>query len=110
MDKEIHLKVLRLLEEDPDVTQRELAKQLGVSLGKTNYCIKALIEKGFIKARNFSNSNKKQAYLYVLTPSGIEAKASITVKFLKRKIQEYATLKAEIEALQQEVDSSDVRH
>ena len=98
--QEIHLKVLRHLEENPDVTQRELAKELGISLGKANYCLKALIEKGWIKANNFKNNNNKAAYAYLLTPKGIESKAQITVRFLKRKIAEYEALKSEIEQLQ----------
>ena len=104
MDQEIHLKVLRHLERNPDVTQRELAEHLGVSLGKANYCLKALIEKGFVKARNFKNSNRKSAYLYVLTPQGIEEKARISVAFLRRKMREYEQLKQEIAQLEKEVN------
>jgi EPS-associated MarR family transcriptional regulator len=103
-DQEIHLKVLRHLDSNPNVTQRELAEHLGVSLGKANYCLKALIEKGFIKAQNFKNSKCKSAYLYVLTPKGINEKACISVAFLRRKLDEYEQLKCEIEQLQQEVD------
>ena len=102
--QEIHLKVLRELEENPEITQRELAQNLGVSLGKANYCLKALIEKGFVKARNFHNSNNKRAYLYVLTPQGLEAKARISVAFLRRKVEEYERLKAEIAQLEREVN------
>ena len=102
--QEIHLKVLRHIEGNPEVTQRELAKSLGVSLGKTNYCLKALIDRGFIKARNFHNSNNKSAYLYKLTPKGIEAKARISVAFLRRKMEEYERLKVEIEQLRDEVN------
>jgi EPS-associated MarR family transcriptional regulator len=105
-DPEIHLKVLRELEDNPEITQRELAQSLGVSLGKVNYCLKALIKKGFIKARNFHNSNNKRAYLYVLTPQGIEAKARISVAFLRRKMQEYERLKAEIAQLEREVNGN----
>jgi EPS-associated MarR family transcriptional regulator len=101
--QEIHLKVLRHIEAHPDVTQRELAQHLGISLGKANYCLKALIEKGWIKANNFKNSNHKAAYAYLLTPSGIEQKAHITVLFLKRKMQEYEQLKQELADLEQEV-------
>lgn len=104
MDQEIHLKVLRHLEENPDVTQRELAEHLGVSLGKANYCLQALIGKGFVKARNFKNSNRKSAYLYVLTPKGIEEKARISVSFLRRKMQEYEQLRQEIAQLELEVN------
>jgi EPS-associated MarR family transcriptional regulator len=103
-NQEIHLKVLRHIEVNPEVTQRELASELGVSLGKANYCLKALMDKGFIKARNFRNSNHKRAYLYKLTPTGIEAKARISVSFLRRKMQEYEQLKGEIEQLQNEVN------
>jgi EPS-associated MarR family transcriptional regulator len=104
INQEIHLKVLRHIEVNPEVTQRELASALGVSLGKANYCLKALMDKGFIKARNFRNSNNKRAYLYKLTPTGIEAKARISVSFLRRKMQEYEQLKSEIEQLQDEVN------
>lgn len=103
MEQEIHLKVMRKVEENPAITQRELAAQLGISLGKANYCLKELIKKGFIKARNFQNSNNKRAYLYILTPHGIEAKARISVAFLQRKIEEYEQLKQEIMQLEQEM-------
>jgi len=101
---EVHYRLLKALEEQPDATQRELAGKLGVSLGKTNYCIRALLEKGWIKAKNFKNSKNKLAYSYLLTPSGIEARARITARFLKRKIGEYEALKAEIEQLTAEVE------
>jgi EPS-associated MarR family transcriptional regulator len=105
--QEIHLKVLRHLEENPEVSQRELAEVLGVSLGKTNYCLKALINKGLIKASNFKNNANKRAYLYVLTPKGIETKARVSVRFLRRKIEEYDALKLEIEQLKAEVNTHD---
>ena len=105
MEKEIHLKVLRILEENPKVTQREMARNLGVSLGKVNYCLKALINKGFIKARNFSVSKNKRAYLYKLTPKGIEEKSRISVHFLMQKTREYEALKTEIERLKDEVQA-----
>ena len=101
--QEIHLKVLRHLENDPEITQRALAKKLGISLGKANYCLKALIDKGLVKTDNFKNSNNKGAYLYILTPKGIEEKSRITIHFLKRKINEYVELRREIDELQQEV-------
>ena len=100
---DIHLKVLRHLEENPNVTQRELAEKLGISLGKTNYCMQALINRGLIKAKNFKNSANKRAYLYILTPKGIEAKAKISVRFLQRKIEEYESLSQEIEQLKTEL-------
>lgn len=100
---EYRYKILKELEANPEISQRELAKGLGISLGKTNFCIQALIEKGFVKARNFRNSQNKKAYMYYLTPKGMEAKASITLQFLKSKLAEYQTLKDEIERLQQEI-------
>jgi EPS-associated MarR family transcriptional regulator len=93
-------RILKTLESHPDISQRQLAEELNVSLGKINFCIKALIEKGMIKARNFSQSNNKKRYLYVLTPAGIESKAALTKRFLSRKISEYDALKIEIEELQ----------
>jgi EPS-associated MarR family transcriptional regulator len=105
--QETHLKVLRHLEEHPDVTQRELARELGISLGKANYCLKTLINKGLVKAKNFKNSNNKRAYLYILTPKGIEAKAKISVQFLRRKINEYEALRLEIEQLKTELKISE---
>ena len=102
--QETHLKVLRHLEENPNITQRELAEALGISLGKANYCLKALINKGMVKAKNFKNNANKRAYLYILTPKGIETKARISVNFLQRKMEEYEALKAEIKQLQTEVE------
>ena len=106
MSEEIHYHVLKHIEANPSITQRELAKELGVSVGKVNYCLKALIDKGWIKANNFKNSNKKLAYFYILTPSGIEQKAKITMNFLKRKISDYEELKKEIEILKNEVNDN----
>ena len=103
--QETHLNLLRRLEENPNVTQRKLAKELGISLGKANYCLKALINKGLIKAKNFKNSANKRAYLYILTPQGIEAKARISVRFLQRKMEEYEALRQEIEQLKTELKS-----
>ena len=99
---EYRYKILRQLEANPETTQRELANVLGISLGRANYCIQALIEKGLIKANNFRNSQNKKAYIYYLTPKGIKAKASITLQFLKYKMVEYQALKTEIEHLQHE--------
>jgi EPS-associated MarR family transcriptional regulator len=100
---ETHYKVLRHIEDNPEITQRELARDLGISLGKANYCLKALIEKGWVKANNFKNSNNKAAYAYLLTPKGIERKAQITVSYLKRKLEEYESIKQEIEQLKSEL-------
>ena len=101
--EDTHLRLLRLLEEKPELSQRDLARELGASLGKTNYCLNALIEKGWIKARNFRNNKNKLSYAYLLTPRGIESKAAITFQFLRRKMAEYEKLKREIELLQREV-------
>jgi EPS-associated MarR family transcriptional regulator len=101
--QETQLKVLRHLEDNPNVTQRELATELGISLGKTNYCLQALISKGMVKAKNFKNSANKRAYLYILTPKGIESKTRISVKFLQRKVEEYEALKMEIKQLKIEL-------
>jgi EPS-associated MarR family transcriptional regulator len=108
MSEEIHYHVLKHIEANPSITQRELAKELGVSVGKVNYCLKALIDKGWIKANNFKNSNKKLAYFYILTPSGMEQKAKITMNFLKRKMNDYEELKKEIEMLKSEVSTNGV--
>jgi len=99
---EIAYKLLKIIETEPQLSQREIAARMGVSLGKVNYCLKSLIEKGFIKARNFYNSNHKVGYVYMLTPSGLEEKASVTYRFLMRKMQEYEEIKAEIESLKAE--------
>jgi len=101
--EDTHFRLLKLLQAKPDLSQRDLARELGTSLGKVNYCLNALIDKGLVKVRNFRNSNNKLAYAYLLTPRGIESKATIAVQFLKRKMAEYESLKVEIEQLQREV-------
>ena len=95
---------MRILQENPDLNQRELAEKLGISVGGLNYCLKALMEKGMVKMKNFANSKNKFGYVYVLTPSGMAEKAAITQRFLQRKMDEYEALKAEIEALKAEVE------
>ena len=90
------------------MNQRDLSKVMGVSLGKTNYCIKALLNKGLIKMQNFRNNENKLAYVYLLTPAGVEEKARITVRFLKYKVQEYERLRIEIELLQREAEQKDL--
>ncbi|WP_370262368.1 MarR family EPS-associated transcriptional regulator [Limnobacter sp.] len=102
LQEDTNYRVMRLLEENPDLTQRELAEKLGVSVGGLNYCLKALMEKGLVKMKNFASSKNKFGYVYVLTPRGINEKARLTSAFLKRKMEEYETLKAEIETLQAE--------
>jgi EPS-associated MarR family transcriptional regulator len=106
IQEENHLKVLRLLEANPRMNQRDLADALGVSLGKTNYCLKALLAKGFIKMRSFRKSERKLAYAYLLTPVGIAEKAGLTARFLERKVAEYESLKVEIETLKFEVNEA----
>lgn len=101
---EIALQMLSRLDGKPNVSQRSLASDLGVSLGSVNYCLKALIEKGFIKAENFSKSNHKLGYAYLLTPAGIKEKAKLTASFLKRKQDEYHILEQEIAALKAEME------
>jgi EPS-associated MarR family transcriptional regulator len=100
LQEDMHFRLMRLLEQNPQVSQREIAEQLGMSLGSINYCIKALIEKGYIKVSNFNKNPNKLSYAYLLTSNGIVAKASLTGNFLKRKIAEYEALKSEIETLQ----------
>lgn len=102
---ESHLKVLRLLEADPSLSQRELADALGVSLGKANYCVRALLDKGLLKMQNFRNSRNKLAYAYLLTPAGIAAKAELTASFLKIKLRDYEALRREIEELRRDVQA-----
>ena len=96
---DVRFRVLRVLQDDPGLSQREIALALGVSLGAVNYCLRALTEKGQIKVRNFRSSSNKLRYAYILTPSGIAEKARLTGAFLTRKIAEYEALKAEIEVL-----------
>ena len=107
----IRFRVLRLLEANPTMQQRELAQELGVSLGKANYCLKALIDKGMLKMHNFQSNKRKLSYAYLLTPTGIAEKAALTGRFLQRKMDEYAALKAEIETLkrEQEQEESHIR-
>ena len=97
------LRLLREIKKSPELTQRELSTKLGISLGKVNFLLNALIRKGFVKAHNFKNSHNKKAYLYILTPHGLEEKAKVTYRFLKRKLEEYERLESEIKQLEQEV-------
>ncbi|MDB4056827.1 MarR family EPS-associated transcriptional regulator [Candidatus Thioglobus sp.] len=98
-NKNIHLDLLRKLESNPEYTQRELSREIGVSLGKVNYCMKKLSEKGWLKLINFSHSRNKMGYMYLLTPKGIEQKARLTTLFLKIKIEEFEILRVEIAKL-----------
>lgn len=106
LSDDVHYRLLKILEERPEASQRELSEALGISLGKINYCVKALLDQGWIKATNFKNSKNKLAYAYLLTPAGIDAKARITARFLKRKLAEYVALKAEIAQLRAEASKA----
>ena len=101
--EDIHFRILRMLEKQPQASQREIATELGVSLGGVNYCLNALIEKGHIKIENFRRSTNKLGYVYVLTPEGFTHKAGLAVRFIKRKMAEYEAIKAEIEALKHDL-------
>ena len=106
IQEDTYFRVMRILQENPDLTQRELAEKLGVSVGGLNYCLKALMDKGWVKMQNFQNSKNKFKYVYLLTPQGIAEKVALTSRFLERKMQEHETLKAEIESLHQDVKSA----
>lgn len=99
---ELHYRLLKVLESDPGISQRELAGRLGISLGKVNYCLQALIGKGWLKVRNFANSERKRAYTYYLTKKGLQQKARVTVEFIRWKMTEFEALQSEIEALYRE--------
>ena len=103
LQEDTYYRVMRILQDNPDLTQRELAEKLGISVGGLNYCLKALMEKGLVKMKNFAHSKNKFGYVYVLTPRGMAEKALITRRFLQRKMEEYEALKAEIGALKSEV-------
>jgi EPS-associated MarR family transcriptional regulator len=102
LDDEARYRIFKILQADPQASQRRIAHQLGISLGRVNYCLQALIRKGLVKARNFRNNTNKRAYLYLLTPRGMEEKARVTARFLRVKLDEYESLKRELEELQRE--------
>ena len=106
----LQFSVMRIVEANPNVTQRELSQELGISLGRVNYCLSALTVIGFIKIENFKASSTKWRYAYILTPSGIAEKAALTGRFLARKLREYDALKAEIEAIQNETQAANGPH
>jgi EPS-associated MarR family transcriptional regulator len=108
LQEDTYFRVMRMLQDNPDLTQREIAQQLGVSTSGLNYCLNALIDKGWVKVQNFQNSKNKFKYVYLLTPQGIAEKMALTDRFLKRKMTEYEALKSEIEALQREAGRSDI--
>ncbi len=104
---EISYKLLKILENNPAINQRELSRQMDMSLGKVNYCLKALIGRGMVKARNFYNNDNKRVYKYLLTPAGIRQKTLITARFLKKKLLEYEELKVQIDELSAEVKNNE---
>ena len=106
IQEDTYFRVMRILQENPDLTQRELAEKLGVSVGGLNYCLKALMDKGCVKMQNFQNSKNKFKYVYLLTPQGIAERVALTSRFLDRKMQEYEAFKAEIESLHQDVQTA----
>lgn len=106
LNDETRYRILKMLEADPKASQRRIADELGISLGRVNYCLQALIKRGLIKADNFRNSANKRAYLYLLTPRGMEEKARVTMRFLRVKLDEYEALKLELEELQKEAGKS----
>jgi EPS-associated MarR family transcriptional regulator len=108
IQEDTYFRLMHILRENPDLTQRELAEKLGISVGGLNYCLKALMEKGMVKMKNFTASKNKFGYVYVLTPTGMAEKATITQRFLQRKIDEYEALKLEIEALKTEADDNNL--
>lgn len=105
MDDAIRYRLLKLLHGQPHLTQRELAKAMGVSLGKANFCLRALIEVGAVKANNFRNSSNKSGYLYILTPRGLEEKSKVTRRFLERKLAEYEVIQRELIELTADVEA-----
>jgi len=103
METETRYRLLKLVESNPNMTQRQMAEEMGLSLGKFNYCLKELVKKGIVKIDRFTSSDNKAAYMYLLTPRGIEEKTKITTSFLRRKLDEYEEIKREIELLKKEV-------
>ncbi len=100
--REAHFKVLRAIHANPSLSQRELSRQLGISLGKANYCVQALLRQGLIKTRQYKNDSNKLAFRYIVTPRGVDEKLRLTLAFLKEKQQEYDLLRSEIQQLEQE--------
>jgi EPS-associated MarR family transcriptional regulator len=104
LNDEVRYRLMRLVEAKPAMSQRELARALGMSLGKLNFCLRALVERGLIKAINFKNSKSKAGYLYLVTPRGAEEKARITIRFLQRKLDEYESIRAEIKEIRRDAE------
>jgi len=102
------LRLLKILSSESDLSQRELAQRMGISLGKTNYCLTELVKKGLVKMQRFSESKAKLRYLYILTPSGIEAKGALAIEFLRRKLQEYEGIRRQIEEVSREIEKEEM--
>jgi EPS-associated MarR family transcriptional regulator len=109
-DQEIRYRLFKLLGDDPSLTQRQMAEKMGISLGKFNYCLNELVKKGFVKINRFKSSQNKAAYMYILTPHGLEEKTKITVNFLKRKIQEFDEIKKQIQEIAHEAESEELKN
>jgi EPS-associated MarR family transcriptional regulator len=109
LQEDTRFRVMRMLQENPDITQRELADRLGISVGGLNYCLRALMEKGLVKMQNFATSKNKFGYVYVLTPGGVAEKAAITQRFLRRKLDEYEALRTEIDTLRHELEEGSAK-
>jgi EPS-associated MarR family transcriptional regulator len=110
LSDEVRYRLLKLLDANPQLSQRDVARELGISLGKVNYCLRALMRRGSIKASRFTNSRNKAAYMYLLTPRGIEEKVRLTFKFLRIKLREYETLRDEIEQIRRDAGASRSTH
>jgi len=106
MNTEIRYRLLKLLDQNPNLTQRQMAEEMGISLGKFNYCLKELVKKGIVKIERFKSSDNKAAYMYILTSRGIEEKTRITVSFLRRKLEEFEEIKKQIDELVGEINGS----
>ena len=104
VQEDVHFRVLRLLQENPEMSQRDIASAVGISVGGVHYCLNALIDKGMVKLGNFSVAQDKRRYAYILTQKGLSEKAALTSRFLKRKMEEYKALKDEIDTLQKEME------
>ncbi|MDF2369205.1 MAG: MarR family EPS-associated transcriptional regulator [Rhizobiaceae bacterium] len=104
LQEDVRFRVLRLLQENPEMSQRDLAATVGISVGSTHYLLSALVEKGLVKFGNFSAADDKRRYAYILTPKGVAEKAALTGRFLRRKLEEFEALQAEIQTLQEEMD------
>jgi MarR family transcriptional regulator, temperature-dependent positive regulator of motility len=109
MNSEVRYRILKAVEEEPEITQRALAEKLGVSVGKINYCLRALIRKGFLKARNFKNSSRKRQYMYKLTPRGVRERTRVTIAYLRSKSTEFDEIRAEIDRLEARLDAEEVK-